>query len=107
MIKLSFNDNIIKITQCFLSNRSFRVFIGSKSSKLFYIKAGCLQGSCLSPILYNIFTSDIIDIVNCETSVFADDAAILSSGFFGTNIINNLEQGLSSLLIILLNGKFA
>ena len=97
MIKLNFNDNIIKITQCFLSNRSFRVFIGSKSSKLFYIKAGCPQGSCLSPILYNIFTSDIIDIANCETSVFADDTAILSSGFFATNIINNLEQGLSSL----------
>ena len=55
------------------------------------ITAGCPQGSCLSPVLYNIFTADIPIFPHCVTSTLADDTAILSSDVYAVNIIANLE----------------
>ena len=99
LISLKFNDNIIKIIQSFLSLRSFRVHIGDKASSIYPIKAGCPQGSCLSPILYNIYTFDIPKINFCETSIFADDTAILCSDILASDIIIKLEEALRKLHI--------
>ena len=40
------------------------------------ILAGVLQGSTLSPLLYNLYTSDIPRSVRTELSVYADDICI-------------------------------
>ena len=97
LIKLNFNINIIKLIQSFLSDRSFKVHIGSKCSSSIQIIAGVPQGSCLSPILYNIFTSDIPLFENCTYSIFADDTAILCSDFFASEILRNLQLAFEQL----------
>lgn len=94
MIKCNFPTELIKIVQNYLTNRSFRVHIGSSHSSVVSVPAGCPQGSCLSPILYNIFTADIPVIENITTSVFADDTALLCSDVKADSIINNLESSL-------------
>lgn len=92
MISFSFPPEIIKIIQNFLSKRSFKVYIGNSSSSQIDISAGCPQGSCLSPVLYNIFTSDFPSLDACSSSIFVDDTAILCHGIFAEDIINNLQN---------------
>lgn len=95
--RFNFPIEIIKIVLSFLSERSFNVCIGETKSREVNINAGCPQGSCLSPVLYNIYTADIPSFSGCITSIFADDTSILSSDIYSVNIINNLESALTEL----------
>ena len=97
MKRLNFPTETIKIIQSFLCNRTFKVFIGSKCSQQITVTAGCPQGSCLSPILYNVFTADIPSLTNCMTSIFADDTSILCSDLFSADIITSLQTALTHL----------
>ena len=98
LTQFNFPIEIVKIIQSFLSNRSFSVYLGSTSSQFINISAGCPQGSCLSPILYNIYTADIPSIPNCMTSIFADDTSLFTADVLSTDIIFNLENALSILI---------
>lgn len=91
MLTIGMDMSIIKIIRSFLSSRSFKVYIGNNASKIYNISAGCPQGSCLSPILYNIFTYDFPVLEGCNSSIFADDTAILSTDILSEDIINNME----------------
>lgn len=91
MFKLNFPIGLIKIIQSFLSGRNFCVFLGSSCSRDYDIEAGCPQGSCLSPTLYNIYTSDFPSLEGCTTSIFADDTAILSTGILAEDVVANLQ----------------
>lgn len=94
MINLNFPPEIIKILQSFLINRSYKVYVGKNSSTKINIPAGCPQGSCFSPILYNIFTSDFPTLFDCTSSIFADDTAILCHGVYAEDIISSLQNAL-------------
>lgn len=94
LTRFNFPIEIIKIVESFLKERTFNVYIEKTKSREVYINAGCPQGSCLSPILYNIYIADIPSFPGCITSIFADDTSILSSDLYSTNIINNLESAL-------------
>lgn len=99
MIKFNIPIELIKIIQSFLYSRTFKVYIGSHCSDKFSITAGCPQGSCLSPVLYNLYTADVPQFNYCKMSIFADDTAILCSNILATDIISNLESAISDLLI--------
>lgn len=71
LIMLKFPKPIVCIIKSFLNSRTFRVHIGSTTSDIFEIKAGCPQGSCLSPILYNIYTADIPHLEDSTLSISA------------------------------------
>lgn len=107
LLQLKFPPHIIKFVQNFLTFRKFRVHIGSKRSSLFDVNAGCPQGSCLSPVLYNIYTSDIPALPNCVTSIFADDTAVLSASKLPCEIISNLQTALRILLDYFTKWKIA
>lgn len=94
MIRHRFPNELVCIIQSFLKDRSFKVHIGKTTSDLISIPAGCPQGSCLSPLLYNIFTSDFPPLDNCIASIFADDTAILNSNIYAADVISNLESAL-------------
>lgn len=44
------------LSRLFPSHRNFKAYIGSQCSPSIHIPAGCPQGSCLLPILYNLYT---------------------------------------------------
>lgn len=94
MIQFNFPKALTQIICSFLNNRTFKVHIGNTKSDSIQIMAGCPQGSCLSPILYNIFTSDFPYLQNCIASIFADDTAILNSDVYADDIISSLESSL-------------
>lgn len=97
MMLKRFPAELVKIVQSFLRNRSFKVHIGANSSNSVAITAGCPQGSCLSPVLYNIFTADFPSLEGCTTSIFTDDTAILCSGVQAEDILTNLEASLTKI----------
>ena len=97
MKQFNFPIELIKIIQNFLQNRSFNVYLGKIYSQQINISSGCPQGSCLSPVLYNVFTADIPTFSNCVTSIFADDTSILSSDIYSADIITNLQLALTGL----------
>ncbi|GFU98370.1 RNA-directed DNA polymerase from mobile element jockey [Trichonephila clavipes] len=79
-IKLNFPEYLVKIVHNFLKNRSFRVKVNFNFSNKGFPEAGCLQGSCLSPHLYNIYTYDFPHHPSVSICLFTDDGAVLTQG---------------------------
>lgn len=98
MQTLNFPVTIIKIIFSFLRNRSFFVQISEASSSNYNIVAGLPQGSCLSPILYNIYTSDFPTCNTVKVALFADDTALYCSNIDPNYIIMKLENELINIL---------
>ena len=64
--------------QNYLANRKQRVVLNSKSSKWAPVCAGVPQGSVLSPLFFLVFIHDLVENVNCDVKIFADDASLFS-----------------------------
>jgi len=80
------------ILKSYLHNRSFVVNQGNDLSSTHSIYAGVLQGSDLSPDLYNVFTADIPQTINTLFATYANDTAILASSS-NPNLVLEALQG--------------
>jgi len=60
-----------------LLNRKFKVFLNDKASKYRYLQNGLLQGSVLSPMLFNIYISDITETI-ARKFMYADEIALVA-----------------------------
>lgn len=86
------------IIRSFLSDRTFSVRIDSTFSSTRPIRAGVPQGAILSPLLYNIYTSDMPFSQNCNTAVYADDTLLYSTHSDINIAAAQLQDSLNSLL---------
>ena len=90
---------MVSVLRDLLSNRSFVVKIGQRSSRLRSLRNGLPQGSVLAPTLFNCYIFDIpkctSDVPKCTAEMFlyADDAAFLMSG----RQRQDIESGLQTL----------
>jgi len=84
----------------FISNRSQRVKIGnSLSSNLLSLAIGVLQGAILGVILFLLFINDIQGAAQLLLKIFfADDITALISARNLTDLINNVNVQLNSLV---------
>jgi len=88
MIKKKFSIFIVKLIWNMISGKSFITAEGqNSSSKEFFIENdGLQQGTVNSPILFNIFNSDILNLLDLNSSdhkrsiAFADDLIIYITG---------------------------
>ncbi|XP_076224455.1 uncharacterized protein LOC143174605 [Nomia melanderi] len=80
--KKGFSLMLIKIIKNMISDRSFQTSLGKEISQInFQINNGLQQGTINSPILFNIYTSDILklfgpDNTSCSLLAYADDLII-------------------------------
>ena len=79
LIGIRLPGDIIKIIESSLTQRSFRM--DGAHSEWKRLKAGVPQGAVLSPILYNLYTSDLPTRIaeSTQTAIYADDICICST----------------------------
>lgn len=95
MDDLGIEDKYIDWTQEFLSNRQYIVSSDDVSSHL-TTSDGVPQGSVLSPLLFNIYTSTIHEDTDDEIILqFADDITILVSGDVRENLNRKCELAIN------------
>ena len=91
--------------QSYLVGSKQSVVLRGHSSKCGYILASVSQGSVLGLLLFLVYINYIIDVVNCNLKMFADDTCLYVSAE-DSNISANiliitlrmLESGLTSAL---------
>ena len=76
--RIGVEGDMINIIQSFLSNRKQRVTIDGKYSDWAEVQAGVPQGSLLGPLLFLIYINDLVEVVESEIRIFADDTFIFT-----------------------------
>lgn len=67
--------SIFLLIECLLFNRKYNVFLNGVASRYKYLQNGLPQGSVLSPIVFNVYTYDIVDTISRKL-IYADDIAL-------------------------------
>ena len=78
--QIGVEDKFLYLFKSYLSNRKQIVVIDGIKSDSNNIQAGCPQGSRLGPLLFIIYIGDIIEGLESEIIIFADDTTLLASG---------------------------
>lgn len=73
-----FPENIINWIGSYLNDRYQLVKMDAFTSSTFAVPSGVPQGSHLGPLLFNVLINDIVQIINCNVLLFADDMKIYS-----------------------------
>ena len=90
---------ILGWVKSYLSNRFMRVvqLVKGQSSSWSSIEAGVPQGSILGPLLFLIYTNDIVRDIICDIFLYADDTSLLSIDSNSETAVNNLNHDLQSI----------
>merc|ERR1712015_202857 len=83
---------MIEILKSFLSDREQRVTLDGQFSEWATIEAGVPQGSILGPLLFLVYINDLIDVVESDIRIFADDTFIFR--IFDPSSIDALNRDL-------------
>ena len=97
MLHHGFPKYQVELVESFLRDRTFRVTLDGTISTERTIKAGVPQGSCLSPLLFNIYMADIPQTRTTELLAYADDTAIAASSRTKWVVIRRLQKHLDSI----------
>lgn len=92
MININYNPHLIAIVASMIKNKKFIInFNGICSKKTFLINEGLQQGTVCSPILFNIFTANLLKKLS-NSLAFADDILLYHSSNKIENIIDQLQN---------------
>lgn len=94
LIKMKLPLYLIRIINAFIRNHQYvqQVHVNDCSSRNIQIPAGLAQGTCISPILYALFGSDMPTIENIETALYADDTSLYTAAKCSNTIIKRLNS---------------
>ena len=70
----------LDLFESYLTNRKICTVVDGEKSNILVIKAGVPQGSRLGPLLWILYIQDIMDDLESECLLFADDTCLFVSG---------------------------
>jgi len=79
LLKANIPHPLVKLIDSFLKDRTFQIKINYHLSTLPNIEVGVPQGSCLSPLLYLIYTNDFLTLSPVTVALFSDDILLYAS----------------------------
>ena len=77
LLPIGFSKNTISWYESYLAERHFTVEVTNWISKFSKISCGVLQGSILGPLLFLIYVNDMIQAVECDLYLYADNSCLL------------------------------
>ena len=90
--EIGIEGEYINIVEDFLADRKQRVVIDGQKSYWTSIESGVPQGSILGPLLFLVYINDLIDSVESDIRIFADDTFIFR--IFDPSSIDALNRDL-------------
>lgn len=99
LLRIGTPFHLIKIIQSFLQNRLFKIRHDKVLSSSRMSNAGVPQGSCLSPILYNVYTNDIPINNNASLALYADDTLLYTKNRNIHRAISQLQNQINQALV--------
>lgn len=74
-----FSNSLVLLFKSYLADRTQYIGCGGYSSNSYRQISGVPQGSVLGPLLFNIFINDVVDVLDSQCYLYADDLKIFSS----------------------------
>lgn len=97
LVKIGCGTNVISWFFNYLSNRTQRVINHNENTPWMSITRGVPQGSCLSPLLFNIFVRDLPASCTSDTFQFADDTTLSEADSSLDELCNKLTASFSGI----------
>ena len=88
---MGFPNGVTKWFECYLFKRMFSVHVENSFSDKAIIICGVPQGSILGPMLFLLYVNDMVQAVNCDLLLYADDTGLI----FQHKDINLIEHQLN------------
>ena len=102
---MGFNHN--KWFESYLKGRKQMVVVNDVSSETGIVTCGVPQGSILGPLLFLCYVNDMPISVKCKLLLYADDSALIVSGFDSKKIADELSRELESCRQWLIDNKLS
>ena len=94
----SLDLNVVLWTRDYLMDRTQRVMVNRRFSNWDVIKYGVPQGSIFGPLLFIMFTNDMVDCVrNSSVLLYANDTVIYRNDFCFDKNYRNIQGDLNRL----------
>jgi len=94
-----FSKNACQFMLSYLSNRSQRVKVKDARSRWQVVTRGIPQGSCLGPLMFNLFLNDIFSYVNhCSLFNYADDNTLSACHLEVSRVLEALSTDANMLM---------
>ena len=77
--QIQIKGTTLKLLGSYLTDRKAKTIVDSQSSDELPIIAGVPQGSRLGPLLVIIYINDLIDNLNTEGLIYADDTTLIAT----------------------------
>ena len=95
--QIGVDGTLLDLLKSYLANRKQCVVVDGVKSSMLEVKAGIPQGSRLGPLLFLIYINDIVNNIESEIMIFADDTTLLASGSDPNETASQLNRDLAKI----------
>lgn len=105
MYYMGFREYINQYVNSYLTGREQYVQVGDFRSENMIVTKGVPQGSILGPLLFSLYINDIVQFVDVEVILFADDAVFIISDDSLQGMYDKIRKLFSDLAKYLVSNK--